>query len=74
MRSIFLLRAFAPSWQTSFRSEAEKNFFSLSFVCKELKFFFYECLNLGRIFKLVHYTLMNILQKMPHFEKRGIQT
>jgi hypothetical protein len=24
MRSIFLLRAFVPSWQTSFRSEAEK--------------------------------------------------
>jgi hypothetical protein len=25
MRSIFLIRAFAPLWLTSFRSEAEKN-------------------------------------------------
>jgi hypothetical protein len=36
MRSIFLLRAFAPSWQTFFRSEAEKKAFFLSFV-KSLK-------------------------------------
>jgi hypothetical protein len=30
MRSIFILRAFVPSWQTSFRSEAEKFFISLA--------------------------------------------
>ena len=42
MRSIFLLRAFGSSWQTSFRSEAEKKNFLLSFA-KSLKHF-YECL------------------------------
>jgi hypothetical protein len=37
MRSIFLLRAFEPSWQTSFRSEAEKK--NLIVIGKELKTF-----------------------------------
>jgi hypothetical protein len=37
MRSIFLLRAFAPSWLTFFRSEAEKK--NLIVICKELKIF-----------------------------------
>jgi galactonate dehydratase len=50
MRSIFLLRAFAPSWQTSFLSEAEKKNFLLSF-CKELNFF-YECLNLTAFIRI----------------------
>ena len=36
MLRIFLLRAFVPSWQTSFRSEAEKKFLLVifkEFVC-----------------------------------------
>jgi hypothetical protein len=49
MRSIFLLRAFAPSWLTFFRSEAEKK--NLLSFAKSLKYFYpqdavHECLNL----------------------------